>query len=36
MIGLLLVCIGLYMVFYFRISIRYLMRIDLINEKLFD
>ena len=34
--GLAIACIGLYMAWYFRINVRYLQAMDLINEKKFD
>ena len=34
--GLVLVCIGLYMVWYFRITLKNVKNLDIINEKLFD
>jgi hypothetical protein len=34
--GLLVVCIGLMGVFFFRITMKYVKNVDIINEKLFD
>jgi len=34
--GLALACIGLFMVWFFRVSVLYMKNMDIINEKIFD